>query len=73
MNEFTKQELEQIRLEFDCTILKIGEDRIADSYLNLRDKIDSMIDKFCEHESDQGGCGGDFKHKCKKCGEYYYA
>jgi hypothetical protein len=68
MNDFTKEELEAtlngleqwVHPECDYTI-----------YCHLRAKIQSMLDNYCEHETDQGGCGGDFRYLCKKCGEFY--
>lgn len=75
MNEFTKKELISLEHAFyDQTA------RIMPEWLDcspLLKKLNNMIDNYdlinCRHETDQGGCGGDAKYLCKKCGEIYYA
>lgn len=49
MNNFTKDELEELMYAVNF----VGADDGS-----LRDKLQSMIDNYCEHE-------------CKKCGEFY--
>ncbi|HCJ1045989.1 TPA: hypothetical protein NQN30_000378 [Legionella pneumophila] len=67
MNDFTKDELGIILLEMNISINRNGGIlKIADSYIDLRDKVESMIDNYCEHEPE-----GDWHvcvDKCKKCG-----
>ena len=50
MNDFTKEELETIFLDMNHNILKYGKENIDPFYLNLRDKVEVMIDNYCEHE-----------------------
>ena len=90
MNEFTKDELLCLR---DCMRMADKSNFSPDdpewdcSIYGVRDKIQSMIDKYCEHESD--GCTyyksgikcTDFLDyassespcllKCKKCSELF--
>jgi hypothetical protein len=48
MNDFTKEELNII----DKTLLAEINRKFTSSLKNLRDKIQSMIDDYCEHEKD---------------------
>ena len=50
MNEFTKEELERICQFFNIAIEDYKE---PDSTYELRDKIQSLIDNYCEHTSKQ--------------------
>lgn len=73
MNDFTKEELEQILFDLDIKIFTFGEEHIGDFYLKLREKTQFMIDNYkCNHESD-GMCytSNPPKNKCKKCGKFY--
>lgn len=78
MNNFTKEELEGILealqiIDSDPSIRPkmYWED-------NLKDKIQSMIDNYCEHEY-ENNFGIDSRSRleksknpmCKKCGRYY--
>lgn len=50
MNDFTKEELQQIKFDMD-----MGQNRFDASFTNemysaLEAKIQSMIDNYCEHE-----------------------
>ena len=81
MNEFTKEELTQLKTHIDCSLAQ------CDDTENLIIKIQSMIDNYCEHESDgytyykSGTKCTDFltyaSHdspcflKCKKCEELF--
>ena len=47
MNDFTKDELKQICQFFNIAIEDFQE---PESTYDLRDKIQSMIDNYCEHE-----------------------
>lgn len=51
MNDFTKEELETIYLDMNHTILKYGKENVASFYLQLRDKVEKMIDNYCEHKN----------------------
>jgi len=69
MNDFTKDELETIYLDMNHSVLKYGKENVAPFYLELRDKVENMIDNYCEHERH-----GDFHvcvDKCIKCGDFY--
>lgn len=79
MNEFTKEELEQLSIDMTANILKFGRNGCSEEYIALRDKIQSMIDNYCDHEWDDqcspecydGCCGGGlYNIKCEKCGEF---
>ena len=49
MNKFTKEELERICQFFNIAIEDYKE---PDSTYELRNKIQSMIDNYCEHENE---------------------
>ena len=70
MNDFTKEELKKIHglLVFCCD----EPFREPNSTFELRDKLQSMIDNYCEHEWHYGGnrpwlhcikCKANFHHK----------
>jgi hypothetical protein len=67
MNKFTKEELESIA---DWGYLYCLDSEIsARVHANLRDKIQSLIDNYCEHD---GEIGKDYPaEKCMKCGAYW--
>ncbi len=74
MNDFTKDELQIILLEMNISINRVeGLLKVAPSYQTLRDKIQSMIDNYCEHqETETDSCLVDCCTKCtwigfKKC------
>lgn len=73
MNDFTKEELQQIYLDMSHNILLYGKDRVDIFYLQLRDKIESMIDNYCEHKitciPNESGHGHTWIKKCRKCGK----
>ncbi len=65
MNDFTKEELEELRVS----------NNIAGSYsgwkperINLLNKLNAMIDNYCEHEFHVSGCGENMFGQCFKCG-----
>jgi len=79
MNDFTKDELRNIS---DAILYSELMESRKDSLIPIRDKIQSMIDNYCEHESDYKI--GDIIHAaddsessvlielaCKKCGKFY--
>lgn len=69
MIEFTKEELELIRsdIDRDMTNNRFGD---KEFYKKLRDKIQYMIDNYCEHETlvtnNPPGHGNDWINKYKK-------
>ena len=60
MNDFTKEELEQI----EYSLLYTGMD--GETVLL---KLQSMIDNYCEHEFKIIGSGKCLSQKCDKCGK----
>jgi len=66
MNDFTKEELEQLLFDMDAKIFEIGEDFIHEFSLKLRDKIQSLINSYCEHEMLDSASNP----MCIKCGVY---
>lgn len=51
MNDFTKEELEIILLDMNAYIHRTTILAESPSHRTLRDKIQSMIDNYCEHQS----------------------
>lgn len=73
MHEFTKEELETL-LDLFHYVEDSPSWRETKGWDDiLKEKIQAMTDTFCEHETEQGGCGGDFIYTCKKCNKKYYA
>ncbi|HAU1312533.1 TPA: hypothetical protein F8R99_14200 [Legionella pneumophila] len=71
MNDFTKEELQIIFLEMNISINRYGGIlKVAESYIDLRDKVESMIDNHCEHEWQHGGADCIVCTKCEK--EIFY-
>ncbi len=69
MNDFTKEELEYLKLA-----IFERPHSVTEQMEKMRDKIKYMIDKYCEHESSTGACisiDGLKIKACKKCGEFY--
>lgn len=76
MNDFTKEELQYILYACERSPLEDGV---------VENKIQSMIDNYCEHSSShisdgvtytitEGSPKGVFRYykkKCQKCGEFY--
>jgi hypothetical protein len=66
MNDFTKEELEN--LQYCMRQMKIHIDNYDETY----NKIQSMIDNYCDHVSDGNiYWSNPPKSKCNKCGIYY--
>ena len=66
MNDFTKEELEYL-LEITDSIPIVNEKYNGDYYVyRLQDKIQSMIDNYCEHENLEF-IGDVYGYRCKKC------
>jgi hypothetical protein len=71
MNDFTKEELQILLLEMNISINRHKDLlRVAPSYQALRDKVDVMIDSYCEHEWSIGGADCIYCPKCEK--EVFY-
>jgi hypothetical protein len=51
MNDFTKEELQMLHLDMCININKAPPLNPAPCYVELRDKIQSLIDNYCEHKS----------------------
>ena len=51
MNDFTKEELQIILLDMNTYIHRAGILTVPKHHMALRDKIESMIDNYCEHEN----------------------
>jgi len=73
MNDFTKEEL---KLLGGCVFSKRlssldgpSIQKICPNLKKIQDKIEVMIDSYCEHE--ELFKGNDGWSKCKKCGEFY--
>jgi hypothetical protein len=72
MNNFTKEELYQIKFDMDNGQNRYDSSFTDEMYIALENKIQSMIDNYCEHESD--GLiytSNPPKNKCVKCEEFY--
>lgn len=73
MNDFTKDEL--MSLQFCMEVAMGGDSSIRDSRKELHQKIQSMIDNYCEHEHKHYSVGDTrpmhMTHECVKCGVEY--
>lgn len=67
MNDFTKDELQIILLEINIGMKRYGGIlKVADSVIDLRDKIEAMIENYCEHDYSMEYT----PHRmCSKCGD----
>lgn len=70
MNDFTREQLQIILLDMNAYIYRTRTAILAESpsHKALRDKIESMIDNYCNHE-----CNGEteiFVDTCRKCNAY---
>lgn len=54
MSDFTKEELQIIHLDMTSYINRTPMLNESPSHKSLRDKIQSMIDNYCEHEWRKG-------------------
>lgn len=50
-NDFTKEELIYLLDDLNIQIFEFGEDRINIMALQLQNKLESMVDSYCEHDS----------------------
>ncbi|MFG0161178.1 hypothetical protein ACF0MN_10990 [Legionella pneumophila] len=71
MNDFTKEELNIIA---DALALLIGRcsimNNLKDVVLHLSERIESMIDNYCEHQWRLSGINAIYCPKCQKHVEY---
>ena len=63
MNDFTKEELEE--LSFWLTRLAMMENKMY-KLKSIHEKIQSMIDNYCEHKNTRNG---DPCQECEDCGK----
>lgn len=68
MNEFTKEELQEI-VDMANDINNGSQAHGLELHFELRDKIQSMIDNYCEHEKVVPNY--DCKTQCDKCGRIF--
>ena len=52
MNDFTKEELQIILLDMDTYVEWTSSLKESDNHRELRYKLQSMIDNYCEHSKD---------------------
>lgn len=73
MNEFTKEELELLLSSMESWLDSYSEHPIYESK-RLIEKIQFMIDEYCEHEAEVVSASTvaiDMTYKCRKCGVFY--
>lgn len=72
MNDFTKEELEDIG---SCIYAVRSSSSISEmTYGLLQEKVQAMIDNYCDHESFTGSCikiDGVALKTCSKCGKMF--
>jgi hypothetical protein len=78
MNDFTKEELEDLHLVYRTFCTEDGTQamrKLTNLETGIIDKIQSMIDSYCEHEHKHYGVGDSrplvMTHECLKCGKEY--
>lgn len=64
MNDFTKEELEDMHYG----LVEYGELESV-NVIKLSNKLQSMIDNYCEHKETEMDCDGGISLVCKTCGE----
>lgn len=67
MTEFTQEELQIISLDMNAYIHRTTILAESPSHRTLRDKIQAMIDNYCEHQST--GDSGGLQQVCRECGK----
>lgn len=67
MNDFTKDELEQLLFDLDAKIFRYGEVNIHEFSLKLRNKIQSLVDNYCEHDFYMEAANKSILARCNKC------
>lgn len=73
MNDFTKEELQYILecVSPDDSALNGGWYREPDVIYRLKEKIQSMIDNYCEHEFSIKSLCPHFLMMCEKCSKTF--
>jgi len=66
MNDFTKEELIALFLEINIAIRHWGDAEEYKNYPKLRDKIQSMIDNYCDLECNNHDCLDKVCGKCRR-------
>lgn len=69
MAVLTKKELQIILLDMRFYASQSKPLNESPVHIQLREKIEDMIEKYCDHEFYVIGCGGAAYAKCCKCGE----
>lgn len=72
MNDFNKGELQIILLEMNISIQRTPKQlKVSPIYIALRDKVESMVDNYCQHEyiciHNESGHGHSWYKICRKC------
>ena len=67
MNDFTKEELQIIHLDMTAYINRTPMLNESPSHKALRDKVESMIDNYCEHRKSISVSEVDYVFYCEKC------
>jgi hypothetical protein len=67
MNEFTKDELEIIYLDMTIYANKATPLKESPSHLELRNKVQSMINNYCEHPESYMYRYDNWINYCDKC------
>lgn len=75
MNDFTKEELKLLGgcvfSKFVASLNDPSIQHLQDDLKKIRDKIESMIDNYCEHKNKEtlkvNEWGEPILHKCKHC------
>lgn len=68
MNEFTMEELQQIKFDMIMGHNRFDASFTNEMYLALEIKIQSLIDNYCEHEYEEDRHHMDI-YLCPKCGK----
>lgn len=69
MNDFTRDELEIILLDMACHAEKSPALKESPIHFELRNKIRTMIDNYCEHKTSGQVSDVDYVTICTKCKE----
>lgn len=69
MNDFTKEELKYMSTGVKCVYTFNAYKEEMKPLNNLINKLQSMIDNYCEHQFYMQGCGENAFGQCHKCGE----
>jgi len=69
MNEFTKEELQIIQLDMCTYAARYKMPKESPSHAALRNKVESMIDNYCEHTYGMFFEESNARPFCKMCRE----